>query len=222
MKAGGGHFQGALGVVLAADVGQVGIVGRIAVAVEVDAAVGEGFDGRLAVQMGQQLGQGRHGIDLHTLHQCGLGGVHGRHEYGADALLAGHPDHGQDAGGVAQAAVQGQLAEEDGRLHGRQRLAGAEQDADGDGQVVGRAGFLQVGGSQVDGDAAHGELAAAVADGGADSLLGFLHGGVGQADDVKGGQAGGDVGFGLNNLAVQTDDGAGLSGCQHGVATSVV
>ena len=215
VKAGGGHFQGPFGVILAADVGQVGAVRRLAVAVEIDAAVGEGRDGGFALQVRQQLGQGGYGIDAHAVHQGGFGGVHGGHIDHADALFPRHPDHRQDAGGVAQAAVQGQLAQEYGRLRGRQRLAGAEQDAGGDGQVVGRAGLFQVGGGQVDGDAAHRELAAAVAQRRPHALFGFLHGGVGQPHDVEGGQPRRNIGFGLYNLPVQPGDGASLSGGQH-------
>jgi len=49
------------------------------------------------------------------------------------------------------------------------------------------AGFLgQVGRRQVDGDALGGKLKAAVLDGGADPVLGFLDLGVGQADDGNG------------------------------------
>ena len=187
-----------------------------AVAIQMDAAVRERLQPTAgALQMLHQLRQRGDGIDGYAFHQGSLGGVHGRHIGAADALVAGHRHHRQDAGGMAQSAVQRQFAQKDGRFGRRQSLAGAEQDADGDGQIVGGAGFFQVGRRQVDGDAAHGELAAAVADGGAHPLFGLLHGGIGQPHDVKSGQPRRDVGFGLDNLPVQAQNGAGLCGSQH-------
>ena len=52
MEPGGGHLQRAFGVVLPADVGQVGVIRRLAVAVQMDAAVGEGFNESIALQVG--------------------------------------------------------------------------------------------------------------------------------------------------------------------------
>ena len=65
-----------------------------------------------------------------------------------------------------------------------ERAVSAE-DADGHGQVEAGAFFLDVGGSEVDGDVGGREVEAGVADGGADAVAGFAHGGVGKADGVE-------------------------------------
>ena len=74
-------------------------------------------------------------------------------------------------------------------------LAGAHQDADSDGEVVGRAFFTEVGGGEVDSDPLHRELESRVADGSADSLPGFLDCGVGEADYIESRKSWGDVYF---------------------------
>ena len=215
MESGGGDFQSALGVVLAPYVCEVGVAWGIAIAVQVHTTVGERFDGGVALQVVNQLSQGFYRINFHTVHQRGLGGIYGGHVGGAKTLFPGHPYHRQDAGGVAQSAVEGKFTEKNGRLRGGLCLTGAEQDADGDGQIVGGAGLFQIGWSQVHRDAAHGEFAAAVAHGGANPLFGLLHRGIGQPHNVESGQARGNVGFSLDYLTIQTHDGAGLCSSQH-------
>ncbi len=112
---------------------------------------------------------------------------------------------------MAQASVQGEFSQENGALGQRVYLPGTEQHADGDGQVVGRALFFEVGGGQVHRDASQREFAVAVAEGSAHSFFGFLDRGVGKADDVECGESGGDIHFDLDHKSVQTDDRAGLS-----------
>ena len=146
--------------------------------------------------------------------QVGLG-----HDDVGEALLIGEGDHRQHAVGVAQAAVEGQLAEEDGVRQVGGHLLGAEQDADGDGQVVGGSGFLEVGRGQVDDDALHRKDAAGVADGRPHALAGFLYGGVRQADDDEGRQPGGDVRFDFNDRAIEPNDGAGHHLGEHNCLT---
>ncbi len=58
-------------------------------------------------------------------------------------------------------------------------LFAGQEDGHGDGQVVGRALFPEVGRGQVDPDAALGEGAAGVLDGGPDAFAGPLDGGIG-------------------------------------------
>jgi hypothetical protein len=64
-------------------------------------------------------------------------------------------------------------------------LLGGGEDAERDWQIEPPRLLGQVGRRQVDGDALRGEFEAAVLDGGADAVLGFLDLGVGQADDGK-------------------------------------
>ena len=88
------------------------------------------------------------------------GGVHGRHEDGADAVVAGQGHHRQDAVGVAQRAVQPQLAQEQAAGVVEDHLLAGPQHAHGHRQVVAGAFLAQVGGRQVDGDPLHGKGAA--------------------------------------------------------------
>ena len=214
METGGGHLQGALGVFLSLDVGQVAHVGGRALAVG-QAGKLQGPDGRFPQQVTHQSRQGGRRIDLNTLHQGGLGSVGGGDVDGGKTLVPGHRYHGQYAVGVAQAAVQGKLPQEQGRFVGQVNLPGTEQNAHGNGQVVGRAGLLQVSGGQVDGNAAHGKLAAAVPQGGANPLPGFLYRRIGQANHVEDWQAVGNIHFYLDYEPVQAHYSAGLTLCKH-------
>ena len=116
---------------------------------------------------------------------------------------------------MAHQPVEGELAQEQGARDVGRGLLGGEDDAHGDGQVVGRALLAQVGGGQVDGDALLGEVEAGVADGGAHPLLRLLDRRVGQADDGEGGQAGGDVHLHLDNGPVEAHHGAAIHLRQH-------
>ena len=215
MEPGGGHFQGSLGVILPPDVAQIGAAGLFAVPVEMDAVLRVRGYCRLALQVGQQLRQRIHGIHAHSVHQGRFGRVNGRHVDRGDALVPRHRNHRQDAGGVPQPAVQRQLAEEYRRLRGGWGLSGAEQYSHRDGEIVGRPGFLQVCRRQVHRDAPHGELATAVAQRRPHPLLGLLYRRVRQADDVERRQSRRNVRLRLNDLSVQSNDGARLSSCQH-------
>ena len=73
------------------------------------------------------------------------------------------------------------------------QLALRGEDADEDRQVVERAGLLAVGRREIDGQAARREAEAVVLDRRADALARLLDGRVGQSDDLKAGQAAGDL-----------------------------
>ena len=109
---------------------------------------------------------------------------------------------------MLDAAVQRQLTQEHSAGDVSRDLAGARQDANGDREVVGRAGLLQIGGRQVHRDAAHGKLETRVSNRGSHPLLGLLNGSVRQTHDVERGQAGRDIHLRLNHGAVQADHGA--------------
>ncbi len=121
---------------------------------------------------------------------------------------------------------------------GRRRdLLRGHENSDGHGQVVGGALLLQLGGGQVDGDAAHGEGTVGVADGCADPVPGLpsprlrtgLDGGVGQADHVEGRQARGNVHLDsstmlraarLRRMPLEAHDGSGEDFGEYSIATS--
>ncbi len=85
----------------------------------------------------------------------------------------------------------------------------AARRAHGDGDVVVGAGFGEGGGGEADGDLAVGELFAAVDDRGADAVAGLGQRGVREADEGGLGEALGDVGLYLDQVAFQADEGDG-------------
>ena len=61
-----------------------------------------------------------------------------------------------------------------------------------------------------------GEFETGILDGGADALPGLLDGGVGQADDLEGGQTVGDIAFDLHLVAVDAAQAQGMYVADHG------
>ena len=126
----GGDLQGALRVLLAPYVGHVHPARHAGSRALPGAVHGNGthrvrgVDVALAPQVGDELGERRDRHDVDPGDQSGLLGVDGRHEDLPVPLAPGHRDHGQDAVGMSQAAVQGELAEEDRRFGKLRYLAG--------------------------------------------------------------------------------------------------
>ncbi len=109
-----------------------------------------------------------HADDLDAGDEPGLGQVRARQTDAPVSSLAQGRDHGQHAGHRPDAAVEGQLPQQGpGATRGAQLTAG-EQDADGDGDVVGGPMLAPVGRRQVHRDATQRIVEAGVADGAAD------------------------------------------------------
>ena len=89
-------------------------------------------------------------------------------------------------------------------------MSSPQQDSDGDGQVVRRTLFLEVGWRKIHREPFQGELAPAVAHRSPNPFLGFGYGRIRQADNVEGWQAGRNIHLYLYNKSVQPDYGAGL------------
>ena len=212
---GGGDFQRALDVLLAAHVGEVDGGGGEALRVR---GIGGGEAGQGSIAGGglDEGPEGGEADDFDGVDQGGFGRVDvGEDESGEVGGAQGGGD-GEDAGDVAEVAVEGQFPEEDGALgDGGGDLPGGHEDADGDGEVVAGAFFAQVGGGEVDGDALGGQGGAGVAQGGAHALARLRDGRVRQADDVEGGQPGGDVDFDGDDFAAEADDGAAGDAGKH-------
>lgn len=83
------------------------------------------------------------------------------------------------------------------------------QHAEGDGQVETGAFFFDVGGGEVDGALAHGKLVAGTVHRGGNAFLGFLDGGIGQADEHDEGLAVAAIDLDLDGVGVDTRDGGG-------------
>jgi hypothetical protein len=136
------------------------------------------------------------GIDGRAFCQCGLGGGVGGNVKMLDPCPGRGHGHREHPGDGPQLAAEGQLAHQGGVLLGGGQLASGHQNADQDGQVVDCPRLAAVGGGQIDGNAGDGKGKATVFDDGANPVPGLLHGGVGQADDVKVGQPTGQIALG--------------------------
>ena len=144
---GGGDDRRPLRHLLPAHVGKIDLVGG-EFAEEVAEAGRGRLDGNLAGEEADGLGEAGDGNDLDALDDGGLGGAFGGHEQSAKVLLIGRRHgHRQGALGRPRRAIQRQLADHGvavEQLGGR--LAAAQEDAQGDGQVEGRGVLGHVGG----------------------------------------------------------------------------
>ncbi len=128
--------------------------------------------------MAYQIGEGLDRENLDSIDQRRLGGVDGGNKGARQAVLLCQPNHGEDAGGMTQAAIQRELADDQCVADIGRELSGGDEDAERDRQVVGRSLFADVGGGEVDGDPPQRKARAGVADGRAHPLARFLHGGI--------------------------------------------
>ena len=193
----GGNLQGPLHVFLAHDVPQVRKIGGVRLR-HPDRGGGEGL---FSLQMGHQSFHIRNAVDRQPTRQGGLGGIFGGDKQLADARRFGRHRHGQHTGDAPQGAGKGQLTDESRIRRQSGQIAARSQDAHQDGQVVDSAGLFLPGGGQIDGDAADGELGAAVLHRRPDPLPGLPHGGVRQAHHVKSRQAAGEKTLGAHLVA---------------------
>lgn len=218
MPAGGGHLDGAAEGVLALDLGEVpgGSVGR-----DMDRdnrGMGDGRNGEFSFEKTHGLIEGRHRIGFDALDEGGFVGGGGRKQDAAFAELFGEAGEGEGAphraGGPGEAEFAGdEVVVDCGRLH----LLGGEQDAEGDGQVVERPLLAQVAGGEVDRGADARGLEAAVAERGHDAVIGFLDGGVGEADEDEFGiPAFAGVDLHVNQFRIDALQGGGRDRREHG------
>ena len=109
---------------------------------------------------------------------------------------------------MAGGAIQRQLANEEAVLQLVQPdLLRGRQNAHGNGQVIGRPLFAQVGRGQVHGNTLVGrKIQPTVFDGGVHPVAAFAHGGVGQAHQGEVGVATDNVYFNLYQVGLQTDN----------------
>jgi hypothetical protein len=157
------------------------------------------------------------GVDLEVADERGLPGVGPRDDDAAEAAPPGHQRDRQGAAHRLEAPVEGQLAGEEIVAEPLRRDDFEEgQEAEGDGQVEGRALLPPVGRGQVDGDALRFHVVAAVLEGGPDPLLALADSGVGQADSDKGREAGADVDLDLDGIGFDPVEGGARDLDQHG------
>ena len=156
------------------------------------AGLGRGEGGAAGEVVDERASRVFGGDHLDRADPGGLGAAAGRADQAAVGLGRGQRG-GQGADHRDQRAVERELAEghRAGDLVVREDLHRGEQ-RERDGQVEVRAFLGQVGGREVDGDALGRQREAHGGHRGADAFLGLGDRLVGQADEVEGGQAGGD------------------------------
>ena len=102
---------------------------------------------------------------------------------------------------------------------GRDLLAGRQQGG-GDGEIETRPDLAQARRGEVDRHAAHGPRQLGGEERGPDAVAGLAAGGVGQAHDGEAGQALGHVDLDPDGSPLDTEEGGGLGGCEHGGRSS--
>src|SRR5690606_10741170 len=186
---GGGHLQGAAGLVLADHVRHVEVMLHRAVRHPARLDV----EGRRPPQVGAHLQQVAGGEDGGVVGEGRLVPVAvGDHQLAAGATAG--DGGGQQAVHRPQFAVEGELGDElvVAEVLRRQLSRGGE-NAEGDGQVVAAALLGNIGGGEVDGDAPGREVEVGVEQGAAHPLPALLHRRLRHAYDAQARQAVGQV-----------------------------
>ena len=202
---GGGDLDGATSDPLTADVAQVGPA-----VCHVDAwALGQIGHGLMAGEHLDAFGQMIDAEHLDALDHRRLQGVLAGHDDALEAGPGGVGGQGEHPAHRANAAIEGQLA--DGQhalkaLYGHLLIGG--EDGEGHGQVVAGALLLDMGGREVDRDAALGEAVAAVDDGGFDAGSGLADRAGGQADGAEDHHAAAEIDLDFDSIGVDAKDGA--------------
>ena len=182
-----GDLEGALGVLLTADVGQIRSVGPRLV------RIGDRRAGRLRrpapVEQIREPRERRDRAHLDSLHERRLGRVGLRNEQAAVSRAAGTERGGQRAAHRAQLAAQRQLADQGAVLEllGRNLRAGRQQP-NRDGQVEARARLAHVRGRKVHGQPLLREVERRVEQRGPHALARLADRTVRQAHEREGGQ----------------------------------
>jgi hypothetical protein len=161
----GGHLQGPLGALLAADLREVGSRRR---GHRLPGRGGGNGQRRAAAQIAQHAAEvgGRQHLDLGS--EPRLGRVAGGHDYALAARVPHCQGEGEGPAHRPQAPVQGELSDQAQAGEAR-RLEGTRrgQDGHGDGEVEADAPLAEAGRRQIDGDAAFGKALPGAGDGGA-------------------------------------------------------
>ena len=169
----------------------------------------------MAGEMGHDVIEMTYGEDIDALDERGLGGVGLGNEEAPVTLFLGHGGHGQGTVYGADRTVQAQFADDQGVVQLGEDLAGGGHNAEGDGKIVGRAVFAEVGGGQVYCEAVLGKVESAVGDGGTDAFAAFAHGGAGQADNGEALEPVCDIDFDFDLFGIQTYNGTAAHFGEH-------
>ena len=210
VAAGGRELERASRALLAAHVGEIGLIGlRLLVG-----RLG-GRRPQLAAEVGDRLGEvaHRHGLDAAQLGLARrLGGAEDPLEPGAPRALG----DGERAAHGPDAAVERELA--DGRVLGEplgRKLPRRRQHRERDREVEAGSFLAQTGGSEVDGDPLQRPFELRGADAAADAVLGLGAGAVGEPDDREAREAAVDVRLDLDAPRLEADERVGDGAREH-------
>jgi len=219
---GGCHLEGPLGLPLVPDVGEINVVAcRGAPHVTLVPREGEEFP--LSLEVVEDLEEMVGPEDGDVPHHGGFPAVAHGNDDGAHAFLPGEKGHGENTPDGFHGPVEGKLARYEmafERLHFQGPHGG--EDADGDGQVEGRAFLADIGRGEIDGYAVPGELEAGILYGGPDPLLALLHRGLGQSDDSERRQSVGDIHLHIDLYPVDPVNGSSGNACDHSIPPSMI
>jgi hypothetical protein len=179
MRAGGGHFEGALGHGLAAYIAEIGtglrfVNGGLAVRA-LWGEFGWTFEER------HYFGETADTENVHAFHHGGFGGIFGGHDQVADSLVARADGNRERTADRADGAIERQFPDHQMAVESGDLPHGA-QDAEGHGQVKTGAFLADIGGRQVDGELAVRVAVTGIIKSALDPLAAFAHGGIGHAD----------------------------------------
>ena len=211
----GGNLQGALGVLLSLDVAEIQHLPLRAAGLPFRLRL----NGSFSAQMGCQLGHVLHGINGDALGQGGLRRVLRGDIQALESLLLRRQRHRQYAGHRTDSSLQTQFAQERTALLRQTAEVGGAENAQKNGQIIKRAGLPGAGGGKIAGNAADGKFEAGILDRGPDPLPGLLDRGVGQTDNIKGGQAVGNIALHLNLISVDAAQAEGMHIADHRAAS---
>ena len=124
-------------------------------------------------------------------------------------------NHGQNAVHPADLAVKRKLAEKNIFVGFCVELFGRNQQSDKYRKVIKRTFFSPVGRGKIDGNAADGEIKAAVFNCRAHTVTGFADCGIGQTDHIKARQSGGNISLHADGKNLHAEDSHAVDLCKH-------
>ena len=214
MGPGGGDLEGALGVLLAPDVGEIEIrlnsPGEHLRVVEV-----VGRHAHAAFEYLHCLAQGADAVDQGAAGESSLAGVLPGHDHAVD-LRVDVGGHGECTGDRAQTGVEREFSQQhEVAQAGSIDLAGSHEDARRDRQVEGGSHLANTGRGEVHGDAPPRPLETCIADRRHDALPAFAHRAVRQADHTEGRKVTVGVDLDVDEIGVDTEGGGAQDGGRH-------
>ena len=208
VAAAGSHFQRTLGVNLTPDVAEIDTVAQRLAEDPVDIDLQRRYV-PVTLEKVQRLHQVAHRMHVDSARDGCLAGVFAWENHALVTGLAGLHGHRQNAPDGPHGSVECQLAEDDVLRKDLGRdVSGSGQDAHGNGQVKGRSFLSDIGGREIDGNAAVRKDPAGVLYCGGYTIPAFLDGVVRQTDHRECGKLIIQIGLDTHDIGVDSEGGA--------------